>query len=223
MQEKKNRKTFIHPLKKEQGQVREISLKRKGMLIVVSSPSGGGKSTVIREILKNDPEMEYSVSVTSRPPRPGEIDGKSYTFVSEEQFRKWIAEDRFYEWAVVHNYLYGTRKDVIGEKLGRGKDVIMDLDVQGGLNVKKKSPDGVLVFLLPPSMEVLEKRLRTRKTDDEKVIRVRLKNSQKEMEVASRYDYIIINNDLKETIEHVKDIIKSERHRATRLEVVMGS
>lgn len=86
------------------------------MLIVVSSPSGGGKSTVIREVLKNDPEMEYSVSVTSRPPRPGEVDGESYTFVPEERFRKWIAEDRFYEWAVVHDHLYGTRKDVIAEK-----------------------------------------------------------------------------------------------------------
>ena len=196
-----------------------FSLERKGMLIVVSSPSGGGKSTVIQDILKNDPGMEYSVSVTSRPPRPGEIDGQSYTFVSEEQFRKWIAEDRFYEWAEVHDHLYGTRKDVIAEKLERGKDVIMDLDVQGGLNVKKKSPDAVLVFLLPPSLEILEKRLRLRKTDNEEVIKVRLHNALKEMDIATQYDYVLINNNLKETIEQVKGIIRSERHRSCRMNI----
>ena len=206
-------------MKKEQGQVPEISLRRKGMLIVVSSPSGGGKSTVIQEILKNDPAMEYSVSVTSRPPRPGEIDGQSYTFVSEEQFRKWIGEDRFYEWAEVHNHLYGTRKDVIAEKLSRGKDVIMDLDVQGGLNVKKKSPDSVLIFLLPPSTEILQQRLRLRKTDNDDVIKIRLHNSLQEMDVASQYDYILINDDLKNTIEQARNIIESERHRAIRLSI----
>jgi guanylate kinase len=193
------------------------------MLIVVSSPSGGGKSTVIQDILKNDPDMEYSVSVTSRAPRPGETNGVSYTFVSENQFRKWIQEDRFYEWAEVHNHFYGTRKDIIREKLERGKDVIMDLDFQGGLNVKKKSPDAVLIFLLPPSLEVLEKRLRTRNTDQEKEIQVRLKNASEEIEYATRYDYILINENLDQTIQEVKGIIKSERSKAERLKISMGS
>ncbi|MBN1902001.1 guanylate kinase [Candidatus Sumerlaeota bacterium] len=192
------------------------------MLIVVSSPSGGGKSTVIGNILKNDPEMEYSVSVTSRSPRAGEINGESYTFVSTEEFQKWIKEDRFYEWARVHNHLYGTRKDVIGEKLARGKDVIMDLDFQGGLNVKRQSPDAVLVFLLPPSLEVLEKRLRTRQTDGEDEIQARLKNAREEIGYATRYDYVLINDDLEKTIEELKGIIRSERSRAQRLDILSG-
>lgn len=199
-----------------------ISLKRKGMLIVVSSPSGGGKSTVIRDIVKDDPNMEYSVSVTSRSPRPGEINGESYTFVSEDQFQEWIKEDRFYEWARVHNHLYGTRKDIIREKLNRGKDVIMDLDFQGGLNVKRQSPDAVLIFLLPPSMEVLEERLRLRNTDQEQEIQVRLKNAGEEIEYATRYDYVLINENLDKTIQEVRGIIKSERSRAGRLEISMG-
>lgn len=197
-----------------------IELKRSGMLIVISSPSGGGKSTVIEALLKNDPEMEYSVSVTSRPPRRGEKDGKSYHFVSDEQFQKWINEGRFYEWAFVHNYRYGTRKDIIKEKLDRGMDVIMDLDFQGGLNIKRQSPDAVLIFLLPPTMEILEQRLRDRKTDSEETIQVRLSNAIEEIKHATKYDYIMINVDLDETISKTRSIIASERHKATRLKIL---
>jgi len=170
------------------------------MLIVVSSPSGGGKSTIIRALLKKDSTLEYSVSVTSRAPRPGEIDGESYTFVSDEQFKKWIDEGRFYEWAVVHNYLYGTRKDVITEKLTRGKDVIMDIDFQGGLNVKKQSPDAVLIFLLPPSIAIL---------------------ASEEIRYATQYDFVVINDDLDRTIETVRAIMSTERLRTKRLKIVM--
>ena len=192
------------------------------MLIVVSSPSGGGKSSVIEALLKTDPQMEYSVSVTSRPPRPGEKDGVAYHFVSEAQFRKWIDEGRFYEWAVVYDHLYGTRRDIIMEKLSRGRDVIMDLDYQGGLNIKRQSPDAVLVFLLPPALDVLEKRLRARGTDTEDVIRIRLSNVHEEMRHAMQYDYVLINDNLNETIEYVREIIQSERRRASRLELTTG-
>ena len=199
-----------------------IRLVRKGMLIVVSSPSGGGKSSVIEALLRTDPLMEYSVSVTSRPPRQGEKDGVAYHFVSEAQFRKWIDEGRFYEWAVVYDHLYGTRRDIIMEKLNRGRDVIMDLDFQGGLNIKRQSPDAVLVFLLPPALDVLEKRLRARGTDTEDVIRIRLSNVHEEMRHAMQYDYVLINDNLNETIEDVREIIKAERHRASRLELSTG-
>jgi len=201
--------------------VKEITLHRRGMLIVVSSPSGGGKSTVIKEILKKDPAMEYSVSVTSRSPRPGEVPGESYHFTTKEQFQKWIEEGRFYEWAHVHNHLYGTRREVIEEKLVQGKDVIMDLDFQGGLSVKKQSPNAVLIFLLPPTMKVLENRLRKRKTDDDKVIQLRLKNAREEIRYAKKYDYILINNDLQDTINKVRGIIEAERYRAVRQEMTL--
>jgi len=192
------------------------------MLIVVSSPSGGGKSSIIEALLKTDPQMEYSVSVTSRPPRPGEKDGVAYHFVTEAQFRKWIDEGRFYEWAVVYDHLYGTRRDIIMEKLKRGRDVIMDLDIQGGLNIKRQSPDSVLVFLLPPDLDVLEQRLRARGTDSEDVIRGRLSNVHEEMRHAMQYDYVLINDNLNETIENVREIIKAERRRASRLELSTG-
>ena len=196
-----------------------IEIQRNGILFVVSSPSGGGKSSVIRALLKDNPGLDYSVSVTSRPSRPGEVDGESYTFVSEEKFRKWIEEGRFYEWAKVHNHYYGTRKDVIQEKLSQGRDVIMDLDFQGGLNVKQQSPSSVLIFLLPPSMEELENRLRSRGTDSEEVIRVRLKNAREEMRYASKYDYILINDRLETAISETGEIIHAEGRRAGRLTI----
>ena len=197
-----------------------IELKRNGMLIVVSSPSGGGKSTVIKALLSNDPEMEYSVSVTSRPPRRGEKDGESYHFVSDEQFQKWIDEGRFYEWAFLHNFRYGTQKNIIKEKLSRGMDVIMDLDFQGGLNIKRQSPDAVLIFLLPPTMEILEQRLRDRQTDSEETIQIRLRNAYEEIKHATKYDYILINRALDDTISKAQSIIASERHKAIRLKIL---
>jgi len=200
-----------------------FQLKRQGMLIVVSSPSGGGKSTVIREVMKQDPRLEYSVSVTSRSPRPGEVNGESYHFVTEEDFRAWINRGVFYEWAVVHDNLYGTRRDIVEERLRRGHDVIMDLDFQGGLNIKKQAPASVLVFILPPSMTVLEERLRDRKTDSEETIRLRLHNALEEIRHATQYDYVLINEELDATIKQVKGIIAAEHHRAARLTIEMNN
>jgi guanylate kinase len=198
-----------------------ITIEHKGMLIVLSAPSGGGKSTVLKSILDGDDNIEYSVSVTSRKPRKGEVNGKSYHFVSADEFKRHIDEERFLEWAVVHNHYYGTRRDIIEEKLARKIDIILDLDFQGGLNVKKQMPDSLLIFLLPPSMEILEKRLRARNLDDEETIMLRLRNAAEEIEYASRYDYIVVNDSLEETIFNVKKIIEAERFRSNHVQVAI--
>src|SRR5437867_2974316 len=133
-----------------------ISLQPQGILIVLSSPSGGGKSSICRALLQADPQLEYSVSATSRPPRGDEVSGRDYLFVSEKEFFEMIEHGKLYEWSRVHDNLYGTRRDVVDEKLSRGKDVVLDLDVVGGLNIKKMNDKAVCVFVLPPSMRVLE-------------------------------------------------------------------
>ena len=200
-----------------------ITLSRHGILFVVSAPSGGGKSTILRALLSSDDTLDYSISVTTRPPRPGEVHGQSYWFVAEEEFKRMIKQDQFYEWARVHNYLYGTRKDLIAENVSKGRDVLLDLDVQGALNVKRLSPDAVTIFLLPPSLAELEKRLRERKLDSEEIIQVRLSNGRKEIEHTGKYDYVIVNNVLDETVETAKAIIRAERARTSRVTVAVGN
>jgi guanylate kinase len=196
-----------------------ITLEPEGMLIAVVSPSGGGKSTICRALLDADPKLEYSISVTSRPPREGEVDGRDYHFVSEERFQELIAEGLFYEWARVHDNLYGTRRDLVETQLARGKDVVLDIDVVGSLNIKKMNDKAVLIFILPPSMQVLEGRLRRRETDSDEVIRKRLENAREEIRVAGQYDYVVINDDLEQAIVTVRGIINAERHAAKRLKV----
>lgn len=198
-----------------------IYVDHKGILIVLSAPSGGGKSTVLKTILETEPNMEYSVSVTSRAPRKGEVHGKAYYFVSDDEFKQLIADDKFLEWAIVHNKYYGTRQDFIEEKLQHNKDIILDLDFQGGLNIKKKMPDAVLIFLLPPSMKILEKRLRARNLDSEETIRLRMRNAAHEIQYASQYDYVIINDTLEETIFTIRKIIDAERFRSNHVRVVI--
>lgn len=196
-----------------------MEINRSGILFVISAPSGGGKSTILKRLLADDPHLGYSVSTTTRPMREGEIDGKSYFFVSEEQFNKMVSDSRFLEWAVVHKRLYGTRKDLIEGMLNEGKDIGFDIDFQGGLNVKKQIPESVLIFILPPSMKILEERLRGRKSDSDDVIELRLKNAIEEIAHANQYDYIVVNDELEKTVDSVKAIIEAERHRASRLKI----
>jgi len=194
-----------------------IKLKRNGILYVISAPSGGGKSTVLKKLLSADPQIEYSVSVTTRPMREGEINGKSYFFVTREKFEEMIKEGKFLEWASVHGYLYGTRKDIIEQALLKRKDIALDIDFQGGLNIKRQLPESVLIFLLPPSMKILEERLRGRHSDSPETISLRLKNAREEISHSKEYDYILINDELDTTVTLVQSIIEAERSRTSRL------
>jgi guanylate kinase len=182
----------------------------KGKLFVVSGPSGAGKSTITKLILKEADNLFLSTSVTTRAPRTGEVDGKDYYFFTKEQFEKEIEEDGFVEHACVHGNYYGTLKREIEKNLELGKNILLEIDVQGGEQVKKKFPDVVLVFFKAPSDEELERRLRGRGTDSEEVIAVRLANSLKELEYESKYDRVIINETIDSSLKQLKKIIEDE-------------
>jgi guanylate kinase len=188
-------------------------LVRSGVLIVISAPSGGGKSEVLKRLLAEDPRIRYSVSYTSRAPRGDEVDGVNYHFVSRDEFKRLIAADAFYEWAEVHGNLYGTSAKVVEESIGKGQDIAMDIDVQGGLNIKRRQPNAALIFLMPPSMTILEQRLRGRASDDEEQVRLRLKNANQEIERWKDYDYVVTNEDIERTVAQVKTIVEAARLR----------
>jgi len=189
----------------------------KGLLIVISAPSGTGKTTLCHMLLKEFPKMEFSVSYTTRKPRPNEKDGVDYHFVTKEQFLKMVEEGDFLEWAEVYGNLYGTSKSQVLKALEEGKDVLLDIDPQGALQVKKNFPEAVLIFVLPPSLKELEKRLRKRGTDDEATIEKRLKVARKELQTALKYDYLVVNDELNLAFNALKSIIIAEKHRTERL------
>lgn len=184
---------------------------RAGFPIVISGPSGVGKTTICRKVLEDDPLTAYSVSVTTRPPRPGELDETDYEFVSDCEFDALIESGELAEWAVVHGHRYGTRKKAILEVTASGKDVVMDLDVQGGMSIKRLYPDSLLVFVAPPSAAVLKRRLSHRATDDDPTVRRRLDNAREEMTWADEYDCIVVNDDIEETVSETRAAIQSRR------------
>ena len=186
-----------------------VIAERKSIIIVISGPSGTGKSTVVRRLLESSPLIVSSVSMTTREPRGSEIDGKDYFFVQEEEFIRKRNAGEFLEWAVVHGNLYGTLTSFVDEKLGEGNDLLLEIDVQGGLSVKEKRPEALMVFLMPPSWEELEKRLRGRGTDSEDVIVERLRNARNEMEYAERYDNRVINDSVERCVSEIAEIIKA--------------
>lgn len=168
---------------------------KRGMLFVISGPAGAGKSEIVKTVLKNHPDVQLSVSCTTRAPRPGEIDGVHYHFVTDQRFDELIKENAFYEWAHVHQNRYGTLKSVVAEQLEKGNDLILEIDVQGCLQVLEQEPTAVGIFVSPPSRENLEKRLRARGTETEESIRVRLNNVAGEVATAYKYHYVIIHQD----------------------------
>ncbi len=186
-------------------------MNRTAFPIVVTGPSGVGKTTIARRVLEEDPGTAYSVSVTTRPPRHNEQNRAHYEFVSDELFDELVETGELAEWAVVHDFRYGTRKRAIEEVAAAGKNVLMDVDVQGGMSIKKLYPESVLIFILPPSREVLETRLRGRATDDADVIETRLRNAIGELDWADRYDHRVVNDDLDAAVRETLGIIAKER------------
>jgi guanylate kinase len=186
---------------------------KRGLLVVISSPSGGGKTTVVRRLLeKGGGEFTRSVSATTRAPRPGEVNGRDYYFLSEEEFRQRIAKGDFVEFAEVHGHLYGTLREQIERELRGGKVILLAIDVQGGLSIRRAFPeDSLLIFLAPPSLEVLEQRLRGRGTDAEEEIRRRLARVPMEMEMASHYDRLVVNDVVERAAEEILQAIRARR------------
>ncbi|MEW5693387.1 MAG: guanylate kinase [Candidatus Hydrogenedentota bacterium] len=187
-------------------------MKRKGILFVFSAPSGAGKTTICKEVLKSDKNLKFSVSYTSRPKRQDEINGESYWFVTREKFEKMIITKKFVEWAEVHGNYYGSPREYINKTIKNGIDILLDIDVQGGMNIRRLYRDNsVLIFILPPSFKKLEQRLKKRKTDSCDVIARRLENAKKEIISLPHYDYFVINDNLDEAISNVMNIITVER------------
>ena len=183
----------------------------KGALVVISGPSGVGKGTVAREVLLRDPLTRFSVSATTRLPRPGEIDGESYYFLSEEEFLLRRAQREFLEWAQVFGNYYGTLHSEVDRLLGAGFNVLLDIDTQGAASVRQLRPEAVSVFIMPPSMEELKRRIIRRGTETPDVLEFRLSRAESEMALAPNYDYIIVNDDLETAAGELLDIIAASR------------
>lgn len=184
---------------------------------MISGPSGAGKSTIIRHVLKEVDGVGYSVSHTTRGRRENETDGVDYHFIDRETFRSMIRDGDFLEWAEVYNDLYGTCLSSLRGRMETGMDVIMDVDVQGAGNVRRKFQDAILIFLLPPSIEALEKRLRARGTESEDAVRIRIDEAKREIMECRVYDYIVFNDRIPDAVQRLRSIIIAERCRLPRL------
>jgi guanylate kinase len=190
----------------------------RGILFVVSSPSGGGKGTLIQRVLNKVPNLSYSVSFTTRAPRSGEVNGREYFFITPEKFEEMIAADEFLEWAHVHCKLYGTARKQVAREIGEGRDIILEVDVQGAASVRQLMADSVSIFILPPSFEVLKTRLTARGTDSPEELDVRLRNAPLELRDYSAFQYVIINDDAELAANQLAAIVFAERARLSRQE-----
>jgi guanylate kinase len=193
--------------------------KKRGLLVVVSGPSGVGKSTVVKRLLKLDNKITLSISATTRPPRPGESDGEHYYFIDQKEFDKKVKKSEFLEWAKVHGYYYGTPVASLKEDLEKDKSLVCEVDVQGAASIKKIVESGrvdaavVFIFLIPPSVDILAFRLKKRKTEDEEVVNYRLRAAIAELQVMEKYDYIVVNDKVDSAAEKIRAIINVERER----------
>ncbi len=190
--------------------------KKKGILLVLSGPSGAGKGTVCHEVRKKLDNMQYSISATTRKPRSIEREGREYFFISKKDFEERIKEGKFLEYALVYDNYYGTPKDYVDEILNRGYDCILEIDPQGAMQIKEKMEDAVFVFIVPPSMEELKNRLTFRGTEKPEEIAKRFNNAEKEFENMSNYDYVIINDKIEDAVHEVESIIIAEKLKTSR-------
>ena len=200
-----------------------LSTKMKGNLIIISSPSGGGKGTLIKEVLESVPNIGYSVSYTTRAMRDGEENGRDYFFVSRAEFSGLIEAAEFLEFAEVHGNLYGTSVNRVQQEISSGNDVILEIDVQGAENIRRKMPEAVAIFILPPSFEVLRQRLIARATEQQADLSLRLRNSINEVRQYEYFDYIVVNDEVKRATSDLQNIVLAERLRRIRqIEVAQG-
>lgn len=186
---------------------------KRGNLFVFSGPSGVGKGTLRKKLFELVPDLNYSISVTSRTPRKEEMEGYDYFFVDEETFRDYIKTNRFAEWAKVHGDYKGTLISTVDKTLTEGHDLVLEIDVQGAMQIRERYPEGIFIFIAPPSWDKLENRLRGRRTEKEDDLKKRLEDARTEMEQVKYYDYVVVNNKLEKAVEELKAIIISERCR----------
>jgi guanylate kinase len=190
---------------------------RKGALLIISAPSGAGKTTICRKLLARRKDLKYSISCTTRAPRAGEKDGKAYFFLTREEFKRRIQRNELLEWAMVHDEYYGTPRKFVDEQIERGLNVIMAIDVQGAMSIRRKHPAAILVFVLPPSMDVLKARLAGRRDASDSVAK-RLANSRGELAAAKDYDYVVVNDALEKAVDQISSILTAETLKTSRLD-----
>lgn len=191
-------------------------MSRDGLLIVISAPSGAGKGTLLQYLKKSNEKIRFSISVTTRKPRENEVDGINYFFKTVDEFKEMVEQDELLEWVEYCGNFYGTPRKHIEEVTRKGFSVVLEIEVEGALNIKKKFPDSILIFVLPPSFEELKRRIEARGTEEPEVIQKRLEKAKKEIQYISFYDYIVINDKLENAVEDINSILRAESLRYTR-------